>query len=34
VPARTLRAIVEEAGADTGLLQDLADVRGATLDSL
>jgi prevent-host-death family protein len=34
VPARTLRAIVEQAGADPELLDDLADVRGALLDSL
>jgi prevent-host-death family protein len=34
VPAQTLRAIVEDAGADPELLQDLADVRGTLLDSL
>jgi antitoxin (DNA-binding transcriptional repressor) of toxin-antitoxin stability system len=28
VPAATLRQIVEEAGADARLLDDLADVRG------
>jgi prevent-host-death family protein len=32
VPAATLRAIVEEAGADPGLLADLADVREALID--
>ena len=32
VPARTLRALVEESGADQGLLADLADVRGSLLD--
>jgi hypothetical protein len=32
VPSRTLRAIIEEAGADAGLLADLADVRGSLLD--
>jgi antitoxin (DNA-binding transcriptional repressor) of toxin-antitoxin stability system len=32
VPSATLRAIVEEAGADSALLVDLADVREALLD--
>jgi prevent-host-death family protein len=32
VPSLTLRRIIEEAGADAGLLDDLADVRGALLD--
>jgi prevent-host-death family protein len=32
VPSRTLRSIVEEAGADQALLADLADVRGSLLD--
>jgi antitoxin (DNA-binding transcriptional repressor) of toxin-antitoxin stability system len=32
VPASELRRIVTEAPADTGLLDDLADVRGAELD--
>jgi prevent-host-death family protein len=32
VPSRTLRSIVNDAGADTGLLADLADVRGSLLD--
>jgi prevent-host-death family protein len=32
VPSSTLRAIVEEAGADQGLLVDLADVRGDLID--
>ena len=32
VPAATLRATVQESGADTGLLADLADVRGSVLD--
>jgi prevent-host-death family protein len=32
LPAATLRQIVEEAGADTGLLDDLADVRGSLID--
>jgi prevent-host-death family protein len=32
VPSQTLRSIVEEAGADAGLLSDLADVRGAVVD--
>lgn len=32
VPAATLRQIVDEAGADPGLLDDLADVRGELLD--
>ncbi|MFZ0215581.1 MAG: type II toxin-antitoxin system prevent-host-death family antitoxin [Candidatus Dormiibacterota bacterium] len=32
VPSSTLRAIVNEAGADVGLLEDLADVRQATLE--
>lgn len=32
VPAAELRRIVEEAPADPGLLDDLAEVRRATLD--
>jgi prevent-host-death family protein len=32
VPSSTLRAIVDEAGADTELLADLADVRSALVD--
>jgi antitoxin (DNA-binding transcriptional repressor) of toxin-antitoxin stability system len=32
VSASELRRIVREAPADTGLLDDLADVRGAVLD--
>lgn len=32
VPAATLRRIIEEAPADPGLLDDLADVRGALID--
>lgn len=32
VPAAELRRIVREAPADPGLLDDLADVRGAELD--
>lgn len=32
VPAATLRTIVLEAGADPGLLDDLAAVRGELLD--
>jgi prevent-host-death family protein len=32
VPSSTLREIVDESGADPGLLDDLADVRGAVLD--
>ena len=32
VPAAELRRIVREAPADRGLLDDLADVRGAELD--
>ena len=32
VPSGTLRTIVEDAGADAGLLEDLADVRGSLLD--
>jgi antitoxin (DNA-binding transcriptional repressor) of toxin-antitoxin stability system len=32
VPASELRRIVTEAPADAGLLDDLADVRGAELD--
>jgi prevent-host-death family protein len=34
VPSATLRTVVEEAGADPGLLVDLADVRGSVLDDL
>jgi prevent-host-death family protein len=33
VPSRMLRALVEEAGADPGLLADLAEVRGASIDN-
>lgn len=33
VPSQTLRSIVEEAGADKGLLADLAAVRGSLLDA-
>ena len=32
VPSATLREISEEAGADDGLLDDLADVRSALVD--
>lgn len=32
VPASELRRIIHEASADPGLLDDLADVRGAELD--
>lgn len=32
VPASELRRVLREAPADTGLLVDLADVRGAELD--
>jgi prevent-host-death family protein len=32
VPARTLRVLVEESGADPGLLADLAEIRGSLLD--
>lgn len=32
VPSSVLRRIVEEAPADRGLLDDLADVRGALLE--
>jgi hypothetical protein len=32
VPAAELRRIVREAPADQGLLEDLADVRGAEID--
>jgi prevent-host-death family protein len=32
VPSLVLRRIVAEAGADLGLLDDLADVRGGLLD--
>ena len=32
VPSATLRSIVEESGADTRLLVDLAQVRGALVD--
>jgi prevent-host-death family protein len=34
VPSQTLRSIVEEAGADRGLLLDLADVRESLVDTL
>lgn len=33
VPAVTLRDIVREAPSDSGLLADLAEVRGAAVDS-
>ncbi len=33
VPAAELRRIVREAPADRGLLDDLADVRGAEIDN-
>ncbi len=32
VASSTLRAIVDEAGADPGLLEDLTSVRGALVD--
>ena len=32
VPSSELRRIVSEASADSGLLDDLADIRGAELD--
>ena len=32
VRSATLRQIVEEAGADAGLLEDLSDVRGSLID--
>lgn len=32
IPSASLRLLVEEAGADKGLLNDLADVRGSLLD--
>jgi antitoxin (DNA-binding transcriptional repressor) of toxin-antitoxin stability system len=32
VPSATLRQIVQEAAADSGLLDDLADVRGSVID--
>lgn len=32
VPSQALRRIVEEAGADSGLLDDLAEVRGPLID--
>ena len=32
VGSSILRGVVEEAGADPGLLDDLADVRGAVID--
>lgn len=32
VPAAALRQISGEAGADKGLLEDLADIRGALID--
>ena len=32
VPAATLRQIVEEVGADPGLLDDLANVRGELVE--
>jgi len=32
VPSSALRRIVDEAGADAGLLDDLAEVRGSLID--
>jgi prevent-host-death family protein len=32
VPSEALRRIVDEAGADAGLLDDLGEVRGALID--
>lgn len=32
VPAETLRRVLEEAGADARLLDDLGEVRGAVID--
>jgi hypothetical protein len=32
VSAATLKRIVEDAGADRGLLEDLGDVRGTLVD--
>jgi len=32
VPSATLRRVVDETGADGGLLDDLADVRDSSLD--
>jgi hypothetical protein len=32
VPSATLRLIVQETGADPGLLDDLADVRDSLID--
>ncbi len=32
LPSSTLRRVLAEAGADAGLLDDLADVRGAAID--
>jgi hypothetical protein len=32
VPSATLRAIVAEAGADSALLTDLAEIRGALVE--
>jgi prevent-host-death family protein len=32
IPSSTLRAVVEDVGADPGLLADVADVRGALVD--
>jgi len=32
VPATTLRQIIDEAAADSALLDDLADVRGSRVD--
>jgi prevent-host-death family protein len=32
IPSSTLRAIVEETGADPELLADLADIRGTPVD--
>lgn len=32
VASATLRRLIDEAGADTGLLDDLADVRGSLID--
>jgi len=32
IPSSTLRRVVEETGADTRLLDDLAEVRGSLID--
>jgi prevent-host-death family protein len=33
IRSTTLRQVVEEAGADAGLMEDLAEVRGAEVDA-